>query len=273
MNFLDFAAAHGLIKRHIEYDKWRRVPTVDHPHKKNGAYIHTGTMAAVQNWALEQEPSIWHPDDDSPKIDHAALARRRTESTKLLREGREAAARKASTIMDECWHTQHAYLDKKGFPEHRGLVYRPDTDNLLVVPMYAAGKLVGCQMIDVDGTKKFLHGQQAKGAEHIIGRGDLDVWCEGYATALSIHAAAPRMRLSVHICFSAGNLKYLAREGFVIADNDASSTGEAAAKATGLPYFMPPTVGQDFNDLHQAVGLFRASQALTTFLRDARKKT
>jgi hypothetical protein len=29
---------------------------------------------------------------------------------------------------------------------------------------------------------------------------------------------------------------------------------------------MPPTVGQDFNDLHLEIGLFKASQVLRRFL-------
>ena len=45
MRFEDFAAAHGLIIRHVEYGAWRRVPTTDHPMKRNGAYRHLGEVA------------------------------------------------------------------------------------------------------------------------------------------------------------------------------------------------------------------------------------
>ena len=276
MNFLDFAAGYGLMIRHIDYGKWKRVPTTDHPHKKNGAYIHTGDFAAIQNWATMDEPAIWHPDraDNAPQIDRAAMARRRAADESRLRQDRENAAKKAREIVKECTQAQHAYLDRKGFPDMRGLVYREDSDNLLVVPMYAGKMIVGCQMIDVDGEKKFLHGQQAKGAEFVIGRGDLHAWCEGYATGLSIHAAA-KQRLTVHVCFSAGNLTLLAKQagnGIVVADNDASGTGEKAAQATGLPYYMPPTVGQDFNDLHREQGLFRATMALNDWMRNNLRK-
>jgi len=271
MNFLEFASAHGLIIRSVDYGKWKRVPTVDHPNKRNGAYIHTGDFAAVQNWAEMTEPAIWHPDGDAPKIDKSTLARRRAEDEARLRKSRDDAAKKAKIIIGECVSTQHAYLCRKGFPDLRWLVYREDTDNLLVVPMYAEKRLVGCQMIDTEGGKKFLHGQQAKGAEFILGRGDLHVWLEGYATGLSVHSV-DRQRFTVHICFSAGNLAHMAKTGIVIADNDRSKTGEGAAIATGLPYFLPPDVGTDFNDLHKQVGTFRARMMLMDWLRGIKRR-
>jgi len=52
-----------------------------------------------------------------------------------------------------------------------------------------------------------------------------------------------------------------------VADNDESKTGELSAQRIGLPYFMPPKVGQDFNDFHREVGLLRASFALDKLLR------
>jgi putative DNA primase/helicase len=97
------------------------------------------------------------------------------------------------------------------------------------------------------------------------------VLCEGYATALSIRAAlaALKARYTLFVCFSAHNLGRLAKElpkGLVVADNDASGTGERVAKETGWPYFLPPEVGQDFNDYHQATSLFKCSQALRSAL-------
>lgn len=268
MNFLDFAAACGLMIRNVDYGKWKRVPTVDHPKKRNGAYYYTGDFGAVQNWATMQEPAIWRPDREI-RIDHAAIAKRRAADEAMLRKTREDAARKANEIVSESVNSQHAYLDRKGFSDLRGLVWRPDSENLLVVPMYADKRLVGCQMIDIEGAKKFLHGQQAKGAQFILGRGVLHCWCEGYATGLSIHASA-RQRLTVHVCFSALNLTHLANRGIVVADNDASGTGEKAAIATGLPYFLPPVVGDDFNDLHKRMGTFKASMVLSDWIRSCR---
>ena len=63
----------------------------------------------------------------------------------------------------------------------------------------------------------------------------------------------------VVVTFSAGNLAHIAstikgRAG-VIADNDVSGTGQSTAVASGLPWAMSDTVGEDANDLHQRAGL------------------
>jgi putative DNA primase/helicase len=78
-----------------------------------------------------------------------------------------------------------------------------------------------------------------------------------------------KMRRSVVVCFSAGNLKRLATDpaGLVVADNDVSLTGERVAKDTGLKYWMPPDINCDFNDFHLKYGLFKAVQALSFAIR------
>jgi putative DNA primase/helicase len=76
---------------------------------------------------------------------------------------------------------------------------------------------------------------------------------------------ANKLRYSIHICFSASNLKEVARNipnGIVVADNDPNGIGETVAKETGKPYWLSDTVGEDFNDYHLRVGLFKASQSL-----------
>ena len=72
------------------------------------------------------------------------------------------------------------------------------------------------------------------------------------------------MRYRIHVCFSAGNLKKMARTGLVVADNVEKKTGETVAQATGLPYFLPPP--GDLNDMHKAQGVFRTSQTLRRWL-------
>ena len=42
MNFERFAELHGLIINHLTYDRWVRVPTIDKPNSRNGAYIFDG---------------------------------------------------------------------------------------------------------------------------------------------------------------------------------------------------------------------------------------
>ena len=233
-----------------------------------------GSGITIASLFHEAKANGW-VDTGKPLDDPAEIKRRREQEAARAAKDRAMvarehadAARKAKHIISQCVSTQHAYLDAKGLPDLLGLVYRADSDNLLIVPMYAVKRLVGCQMISIDGDKKFIHGQQAKGAEFMIGRGDMSCWCEGYATGLSIHAAM-KQRLSVHVCFSAGNLAHMAKQagtGFVVADNDASQAGEKAAKATGLPYYMPEVTGEDFNDEWKRIGTFQASQRLKKFL-------
>ena len=276
MTFEDFAAAHGLILRGVEYGRWVRTPTDDKPGHRNGAYKHLGDCAFVQNHGTMNEVATWIPDGDNDiKIDRTEMARIRANADKQIADNRTAAARKAEAIISQAKIERHAYLDGKGFSDATGLVhYIDEKTNLLVIPMRVGKQLVGCQLIDVDGAKKFLFGQRCAGAEFVIGNQGVDVWVEGYATALSVHAclAALKARCCVHVCFSAGNMGAMAKasgRGVVIADNDFSLTGERAAKATDLPYFMPETVGHDFNDFHRSAGTFAASQALRRIMQRA----
>lgn len=213
----------------------------------------------------------WKPDGEARQETEAErrarIARRqaleRQEAADKAR--REAmAAEKAAAILRAAYPDTHPYLKQRGHEAERGLV---DGESLYV-PMrdFESRALLGCQRIRLeDGkwAKKMLPGQRAKGAVFVIGpaRPDFLVLCEGYATALSIHAALARLCLkgAVVACFSAGNVQTVApmvrgRCG-IVADHDASGTGQRAAEATGRPWVMPPTVGMDANDLHRMAGL------------------
>ena len=207
---------------------------------------------------------------------HAAAERLTKEGQDRIRTA-QAAAKKAGWIMDQCVAEQHAYLDSKGFPDLLGLVGRPDAEtNLLCIPMYVTGNLVGVQMIDKHGDKKYLSGQITSQAEYCFDAGGLnavDWWVEGFASGLSLRACLHALKHPhrVHVTFSANNLKRMAHSGYVVADNDASDTGRNAACATGLPYWMPSVVGQDINDVHKANGTFRTSQTLRKWLQEMRE--
>jgi putative DNA primase/helicase len=151
----------------------------------------------------------------------------------------------------------------------QGLVWLRESSKILVVPMRIDGVICGVQLIDEEGGKKFLTGQATKGATFAMGQGPRRIWCEGYATALSVHKAACQTRLRVQVVatFSAHNMQTLAKDGHVVADNDASFAGEMAAKATGRPYWISPQVGEDFNDHANRVGGFSASQAILKLVR------
>ena len=132
-------------------------------------------------------------------------------------------------------------------------------------------RLVGVQLIDDEGEKKFLHGQTTKGASFCMNAKGIPIFCEGYATALSIRECmkASNIKYSIYVCFSASNMKHIARtigDGFIVADNDPNHIGEKSAIETGKPYWISETVGEDFNDYHRRVGNFRASQNLKKIL-------
>ena len=227
----------------------------------------------------------WRDDDAQAKPSAAYLqARQREAQERMTREGQErerlavAAAKKAGWILHQTVQEQHAYLHSKGWPEARGAVWHPDEEqNLLCIPMRIGDAIVGLQMIDREGGKRYLAGQRTSEAEHVIsnnGRGAADWFCEGYATGLSLREClhALRLRYRIHITFSAGNLAKVAAKygtGYVVADRDESVTGERAAQKTGLPYLLPEA--GDWNDQHQAMGTFQASQALRRWLLSVTK--
>jgi putative DNA primase/helicase len=162
----------------------------------------------------------------------------------------------------------------KGFPEELGNVWVKDDKEILVIPMRIDGRIVGVQLINDKGEKKFLHGQTSKGASFCMNAKGIPMFCEGYATALSIRECmkASNIKYAIYVCFSASNMKHIARTvggGFIVADNDPNCIGEKTAKETGKPYWLSETVGDDFNDYHQRVGTFRASQNLKKTLLQA----
>ena len=275
MMFLEFAAAHGLDIRHLEHGRISRCPTKDHPRKENGAYLFDGLWGWIQDWSTMLEPVYW-TDETITKPDELAALRQRMEASRkqhAQERAKEAAsaAKRAQTIIASAKQEQHAYLDSKGWRDTWMVWYPSEEVNLLVIPMRIGKDVCGVQLIDRNGQKKFLRGQRTNGAEYVFGTRGVDVWCEGFATARSISEclSLTGVQARVHACFSAGNLQRMAKTGVVIADNDASQTGEKAAQATGLPYWMPEQTGQDFNDFHIDRGTFSAGMELRRFLQKA----
>lgn len=228
----------------------------------------------------EARANGWKDDDKHSRPSQAVLAARQREADeRLTHEGierekaQQSAAKKAGWIMHQTVMEQHAYLHSKGWPDAKGPVWwAGENQNLLCIPMRVGESLVGVQMIDREGGKRYLTGQRTSGAEYLIsnnGRGAADWFVEGYATGLSLREClqALRMRYRIHITFSAGNLVKVAAlhgGGYVVADKDDSGTGERVAVQTGLPYFLP--AAGDFNDLHKGQGTFQASQALRKWI-------
>lgn len=256
-----------MIEYIISDNRVHAVPTEDKPKHKNGRYQWDGRSGWAQNWATMSEPAVFRSDR---KVESRNNARQIAQAMEDERRKNDQARDAAKALIAECERSTHEYLIRKGFPEAQGFVH-PSGD--LIVPMRACeayGTINGVQRISPDGTKKFIHGMLAKGSIFILGKGARGerFLCEGYATGLSIQAALIDMykRCEIWVCFSAGNLKFVAKSvkkpAYVIADNDVSMAGEEAAIETGLSWTMPPETGMDANDLHLKSGIRAVAKLL-----------
>jgi putative DNA primase/helicase len=250
MAFDAFARAHGLVIRELIPDgRVHRVPTEDHRRKRNGAYLFDGRTGWIQNWAAHERPIAYRDGVVTTEDRAAARAAAELQTRELAREHAQAAA-KALEIIDSCRFGTHPYLARKGFPAESGLV---DGEGRLVIPMRPASdysRVSSVQRIAEDGTKLFLPGGATGGCVFELGprRAAMTWLAEGHATALSVRAALKSLYREdrVIVCFSAGNLARVAPvygpSAIVVADNDKSGTGEAAARSTGLRWVMSPEV-------------------------------
>ncbi len=272
MDFLTFCRLHGVVIDHLPpVGVWRRYRTEDKTSKHNGAVKFLGDVGWVQNHATMTEPAMWKPEEGDVKIDRQAIANQARRAEEDIRRKQREAAAKAQWILSQCQFAKHDYLKAKNFPDEQGNIWKTEDTELLVIPMRADGRVVGCQLIDPAGGKKFLFGQQTSGAEFVFDNKGTHIVCEGYATALSVRLALKSLKIpyTLHVCFSAGNMAKIAGKlpgGFTIADNDASGTGERVAKQIGWKYWMPPEVNFDANDWQQKVGIFKFSQSLKKLL-------
>lgn len=275
--FISFARAHGLDINPAKFfpgEKIRRCGTVDKPKSSNGAYFWDGERGWVFNWAAEARVQWFNDANARPWTEQEKAAWRiRRDAAKSAQEfDYRKAAQRAQELMRAATPNTHAYLHRKGFPEAQGLI---TVDGALLIPMrdLMTNSVSGVQVIrwleaERKFEKKMLPGMKAKGAVFRMGTGVETILCEGYATGLSIVAAARSVGLpaAVLVCFSANNIEHVARQlknrAFVFADNDKSGTGEKAAQNTGLSYCMSPVEGEDANDLHLRAGLFAVVQKL-----------
>jgi putative DNA primase/helicase len=261
MRFEEFAINHGLILKNLVTDRWVATPTTDHPRKTNGRYKFLGSIGWVQNWSTMDRPAQWI--EEGKNASSPAIIKRIADSESDRKIRAEQASKKAGWILKQSEKKNHPYLASKGFTDQLGHVW----NDQLVIPMRIDTRLVGCQLIDDKGIKKFLKGQTTKGATLTIDAKGFPIFCEGYATGLSIREVlkASNIKYVIHICFSASNMQFIARKfpyGLIVADNDNSHVGEVTARKTGKPYWISSAIGEDFNDFHKRVGTFQASQAL-----------
>jgi phage/plasmid primase-like uncharacterized protein len=271
MTFAAFAMSHGLIVKDVyPSDKIKRCPTEAHPRSDNGAYFYDGQRGWVYLHDGEAKTIWWNdqnvkPWSDAEKREWAAKKR---QAEQAREDGYRRAAATAATILRGCKPAEHPYLSSKQLPSVLGLV---NDDHALFVPMrnltnneLVGGQTIQWQMDARQWQKKMIYGMRAKAAVFRLGSARTpETWLvEGYATGLTLELALRRMCIhaSVLVCFSANNLTHVAPmvqgRKFVFADHDKSGTGEASAKATGLPYCMSEVEGEDANDLYARAGIF-----------------
>jgi putative DNA primase/helicase len=263
MSFQQFAEQHGLIIDHLVHDKWTRVSTTDKPNKKNGSYIFDGNSGAVQNWAIHEKPVSFKGKHDPLRV------ARKPKVVIDQQANQTKAISKAAFILGNALKKPHPYLAKKGFPGEKGWVW----NDLLVIPMRINGGLVGCQLIDPEGNKKFLSGQKTKGASAVFDNKGVVLLCEGYATALSVRRALKtiRLRYTIVVCFSAGNIVEMAKtypDSLIVADHDL--IGIKVAKQIAHPYWLSPEKGEDFNDYEIRVGAEKAGMELGNLIQSTK---
>ncbi|RYH71156.1 MAG: hypothetical protein EON54_00235 [Alcaligenaceae bacterium] len=283
--FIDFARAHGVEvdpTKLVPRDRIQRCGTKLHPRSTNGAYHWDGARGWAFAWDGDACVHWWNDPHARPWTEAEKAAWRAKRDAE--RQSRETSHRRAAVRAAEMLRTAvpcpHDYLFRKGLPDAQGLVL---PDGALMVPMRKldSNELVGAQMIRwlpdrMRWEKKMLLGMRAKGAVLRLGPRTAaeTIFCEGFATGLSIELAVRQMRLSmaVLVCFSDANMVHVAgllKSGrrYVFADNDKSGAGERAAKAMGLPYVMSPVEGEDANDFHVRAGLM----AVCGLLQSVRK--
>lgn len=273
MDLFEFCRQHGIILQNLpQLGVWTRHPTIDHPKKRNGAVKYLGTHAFVQNHATQTSVSVWKQSGPLSLADRRMIDVALSVNKNRMIQAQRRAAERASWMIKNAKPEYHEYLERKGFPKVSGYVLHIDGEALLCIPMYVGASLAGVQMIKPDGQKRFLAGQRTAGAEFRFDKRGVHILVEGYVTGLAVREAltALRMPYTIHVTFSAGNMKTIAAGlpgGVVIADNDQSGTGERVAQEIGWPYWMSDTVGEDANDAWRRIGTFRFSQALSGLLR------
>lgn len=289
MTLTDAIAAAGMTPpRNLVSGKWLRFPGIGKGSSNTAGWcrIITPHFARFGDWSTGLK-ATWCDESvvdsaTSKRLLNEALRRER-EFAARTRMQQERAAQRAARIVGESVPQYHAYLKRKGFPTLIGLVHQGDPvvpkgkeifGAQLVIPIRDAEtykRIISAQLIDERGEKVFLPGARTQRGIYRIGVEPKEAkrvaLCEGYCTALSIHAALQRLPgpHAVIACFSANNLEIVAEnfpQAFIAADNDQSKAGEEAAKRTGLPWVMPPDEGDDFNDLMLRHGLHAVTEVL-----------
>lgn len=274
MDFLRFAAAHGLvISNYLVTGRITRCGTSNKPMAKNGAYYFEQDFGWCMDWRVHDSPQIWITDKEIDQKEIQVKIRKSQEKYNQERTRiNQQAIKKAQAMMSQCRNDISAYLSSKGFPEMCfNMLVEDGKDPLLCVPMRVDGKISGLQTIDPSGSKKFLYGTNASYATFDIGHGLNVFLCEGLATGFSMQKIAGTLKIPyrIRVCFSAGNMAKIAKlhdKCILIADHDSSGTGQRVAVESGKRFYMPPVVDTDLNDECNQSGYFSVSQKIKKIL-------
>ncbi len=269
MDFIDFAAAHGLIINHVEIGKITRCKTVSHRSKKNGAYYYEGDFGWCMDWSVHNKPEIWITDKEVDRIELQKKIRKSQDSHNKERARiNQQAIKKAGDMLGRCRNDVSAYLAKKGFPEMCfNMLFEEGEDELLCVPMRVDGKLSGLQTIKPDGSKKFIYGTGASYATFDIGQGSTIFLVEGLASGFTLQQVSSKIKVpyTIKVCFSAGNMAKVASklsQCYLVLDNDKSGTSQRVGAESGKPFYLPEMEGEDINDEVNRVGIFKISMKI-----------
>lgn len=219
-----------------------------------GTFRHGGNTVYLnlRDLAFQEWKSGEAPEQSGIRADFSEWKRKADEEREKAEEAKRvaqtAAEERARSILAQTRKVAStAYTERKGLPS--GHYLTNSAGATLIRIQDETGQTVNIQRIAPDGAKRFIPGGRVSGCFHVLHGKAPAILCEGYATGATIHAATGR---EVIVAFSANNLPKVARVlagriSLVAADHDTSGTGEKYAKETGLPYLMPPTVG-DWND-------------------------
>lgn len=229
--------------------------------KQNGWYVlttdETGTtFGSYGDWSSEDRKKLTFCSKKRLTKEEYAEQNRRIQK---IMEDNESLAKAQLEWLKDTWPSLERASDDHPYAVRKGVSLHGDIRQMgefLCIPMEDAnGNLSDMQKIPPDGKKRFVKDLPTKGLRHII-RGNARTFvCEGWATGCSIHEATGA---TVIVCFSAGNLVPVSADypnAIVVADNDASHTGEEYAKKTGQRYILIPEEGMDANDYAAAYGL------------------
>ena len=296
MNLAEFFDMHGLeVGSPVLNGEPQRVNSRNDP-KKDKAWWYVGhaepgkkRRVVVGSWRTG-ERHAWEESETCEPQRHAApqTKSQQDDLAAKRRHLQDEAKAKALEMLDGSRRGDitHPYLEKKGIPPFDLALLG---DLLLVVMTDLDRTIFGLQIIDKDGTKRFLKGQKTKGLCHVLGPklGDEVIIAEGFATAASIYAAT---KIPTVAAFSAGNLETVAMDvrrrlpktRILIAGDDDHGTegnpGRAAAKAAAdavgafvaFPSFKDTAAkGTDFNDLHAAQSLATVRDQIMSALAPA----